>query len=119
MMIRNLGADIPETDYWTTEHARRGLIYLSGNAGVWRLLVPAAAEHLLAEMRTGKSVTIERSPQDPAAAVDIVFDDRSSTPFSATIDRRQIDRPISPASTSLCIWTQRGKEFCLPCIVGG
>ena len=55
MMIRNAGADIAETDYWHTEHASVGLCYLSGNAGVWRLLVPEAAEGSLAEMRTSAS----------------------------------------------------------------
>ena len=44
------------------------------NAGALRLLVPAAALGMLAEMRTGQRVTIERSLHSGAAGcVDIVL----------------------------------------------
>ncbi len=62
-----------------TDHAAEGLCYLTGNAGVWRLLVPdAVAVSMLAEMRTGKIVRIEASVQAPDTCVDIVFDDGSN-----------------------------------------
>ena len=40
----------------TTPHAARGLVYLSGNAGAWRLLVPPAAAAMLPEMQPGRAV---------------------------------------------------------------
>ncbi len=57
--IQNKEAEIAFTNYWQIEHAARGLRYLSGNAGTWRLLVPSATESYLSEIRTGRSFTIE------------------------------------------------------------
>ncbi len=97
--IRNDGPRLVFTNYWHTEHARRGLCYLSGNAGALRLLVPRAAADMLPEMRTGKSLLIEDSMSAPGAAYDLVFEDGSSSPFCLLLDRRQVDPPLS-ASTA-------------------
>lgn len=114
--IKNDGPLIAATDYWHTDHAAQGLCYLSGNAGAWRLLVPDMAETLLAEMRTGKSAFIEPSLSAPAQALDIVFDDGTDSPFALTIDRRQIDRAVSPGPSRLTVWTRLGGcVLDLPC----
>lgn len=65
--IENQGAEIASTNYWDTPHAQRGFCYLSGNAGVWRLLVPEAQAALLAEMRTGLQKT-QRHPMGGAGS---------------------------------------------------
>jgi hypothetical protein len=115
--IVNDGASIVSTNYWATEHANRGLCYLSGNAGTWRLLVPEAAEGLLPEMRTGRRAIIEPSRHLPGRAWDIVFDDGTSSPFALAVDRRQIDRAIEPGSRRLTVWTERGQVIDLQCMV--
>jgi hypothetical protein len=112
--IDNNGAEIVSTDYWLSEHARRGLLYLSGNAGVLRLLVPQAAHTMLAEMRTGKRVTIEKSIS-VHGHWDIVFEDGSSTPYAVTIDPRQIDRQLQPGRSRLAVWTESGRVLDLDC----
>lgn len=114
--IVNDGAAIKDTNYWGTEHAMRGLCYLSGNAGVWRLLVPPEAETLLAEMRTGKKATIEPSLHLPGHW-DVVFEDGTSSPFSVALDPRQIDRALEPGRCWLHVWTRRGREMDLVCRV--
>lgn len=38
--ISNDGQKIVSTNYWDTEHAKRGFLYLSWNAGAGRLLLP-------------------------------------------------------------------------------
>lgn len=106
--IQNDGARITATDYWHTDHAAQGLCYMSGNAGAWRLLVPDMAETLLPEMLTGKSAYIEPSISMPGRAYDIVFDDGKESPFALTIDRRQIDRAVTPGPSRLTIWTRLG-----------
>lgn len=109
--IANEGQDIVSTNYWETEHANAGLCYLSGNAGAWRLLVPEAAEHMLAEMRTGKRVSIEPSIIEPGCW-DIVFEDGSDSPFALTLDKRQMDWAMGAASGfPFTVWTQRGKQL--------
>lgn len=117
--IRNNGAEIAETNYWTTEIGQRGLCYLSGNAGAWRLLVPPAAEYMMPDMRTGKRVTIERSVRPDArarGAWDIVFEDGTQSPFSVALDPRMIDRAVKPGPGRLTVWTSAGKQLDLPCV---
>jgi len=114
--IGNDGAEIAYTNYWQTEHAARGFCYLSGNAGAWRLLVPAAAASYLDEMRTGRSVTIEPSLQNQGCW-DLVFEDGTSSPFFLAVDKRQVERAIEPGKYRLTVWTEDGKQLDLPCNV--
>jgi hypothetical protein len=119
LTITNDGQAVTSTNYWDTEHAARGLLYLSINAGAARLLVPAAAAHMLAEMRTGKRVSIEPSVVE-SGCVDVVFEDGTRTPFCATIDRRQIDRALQPGQRMpIIIYTQAGEQLRLQATVRG
>lgn len=114
--ITNDGPGIKATNYWDTEHAMRGLCYLSGNAGVWRLLVPPEAETMLSDMRTGHRAFIEPSLHLPSHW-DVVFDDRTDAPFSVAIDPLQMDRALVAGDCHLSVWTRRGCELMLPCKV--
>jgi hypothetical protein len=115
--ITNSGPDITATNYWETEHAHGGFCYLSANAGTWRLLVPPEAETLLAEMRTGKKVSIEPSLHAPGRCWDVVFDDGTSSPFSVAIDKKQVDRAMLPGRCRLTVWTVGGKVLDFACVV--
>lgn len=115
--IHNAGPEIVSTTYWQTEHARHGFLYLSGNAGAWRLLVPSAAGDMVADMRTGKTATIEPSIQAPGQCWDVVFEDGTNTPFSVAVDRRQTDRAMESGRCILSVWTRAGKMLELPCEV--
>lgn len=114
IQIVNSGPLLLSTNYWTTEPASRGLMLLCGNAGAMRLLVPLAAEHHLVEMRTGTSVTIERST-DPERAVDVVFEDGTKSPFFVALHQRQLINTTSmdPAKKMLpfYVYTQDGKAM--------
>lgn len=115
--FENDGQNIASTNYWSSDHATKGLCYLSANAGAWRLLVPPAAAHYLAEMRTGKSASIEPSAQMPGRCWDVVFEDGTDSPFFLAIDKRQTDRAMQDGDCVLAIWTEAGKVLELPCIV--
>jgi len=65
------------------------------------------------EMRTAGRATIERSVRDPRCW-DIVFDDGSDSPFSISIDKRQLDRALEPVATVLTVWVPTGKTLSLP-----
>lgn len=94
--ITNNGQEIIATNYWLhAKYGKGGLAYLSGNAGAWRLLLPANhANEWMEEMKTGKFVLIERSIRT-AGHIDLVFDDGSKEPFSLTIHRQhQVDRKL-------------------------
>lgn len=116
ILIDNNGRDIASTNFWQSEHALRGLCYLSGNDGAWRLLVPAASQYMLDEMRTGERAIIEPSIRNPACW-DIVFDDGSDAPFSLSLDKRMVDRSMSPGDCVLTVWTADGKVLETTCLV--
>jgi len=119
LTITNDGQTLVSTNYWDLPHARQGLLYVSGNAGALRLLVPPAAEGMVEEMRTGKSVMIEPSTT-MAGCVDVVFDDGSPEPFCVTIDRRQFDRKIEPGQgVPLFVYTKAGEQFRLAATIKG
>lgn len=115
--IQNDGPEILSTNYWQTEHAQHGLLYLTGNGGTWRLLVPPAAGEMIAEMRTGKSVTIEPSIQAPGRCWDIVFEDGTESPYAVALDKQQVDRKMEPGKCTLSVWTRAGKAMELPCVI--
>jgi len=114
IQIQNDGADIVATNYWDTDLAAHGFCYLTANAGVLRLLLPSAAVHLLPEMKTGRTVTIEQSITS-SGNLDIVFEDGTDSPFALTIDRKQIDRFLTPGACQLTVWTQAGRVLTLQC----
>jgi len=121
LFIRSNGQDILETNYWFTPHARRGLFYLSWNPGTARLLVPAAVDAQLDEMRTAKLVIVshgrwrEHGERD---ALEILFDDGSDNPFALHLGLEQTDRlpPQTEHGRSLVFtaWTQEGEQLRLP-----
>lgn len=116
IIVRNKGEDIAETNYWSTEHAKNGLMYLSGNASVWRLLVPINVKDYISEMQTAHSVFIEQSLSHDGCW-DIVFDDGTEEPFFVTLDKRQVDRAMEPGVMRLTVWTNGGKHLDLSCTV--
>jgi len=115
IQILNNGPELANTNYWTSQAAHAGFMYLSGNAGAMRLLVPPTAEYLLDEMRTGQYATIEPSLTHPGQCWDVVFHDGSSEPFAVAIDKRQMDRSITPGDFRLTVWTVNGKVLDLAC----
>lgn len=115
--IVNDGQELVSSDYWSTEQARSGFMYLSGNAGAWRLLVPDSAASYISEMQGAESVSIEESIQAPGVAWDIVFEDGSDTPLCVSIDKRQCDRAMTPGFAVFSVWLARGKAMELPCTV--
>ncbi len=94
--ITNDGAAITATTYWQTEHAARGVLYVSINAGAIRVLVPPVAEDaILPELRTARQVAVSRGPwpdQRRDDALEILWDDGSDTPFAVHLAIEQADR---------------------------
>jgi hypothetical protein len=117
--IANNGQAVASTNYWSTEHGRAGLCFLSTNAGALRLLVPRAAQAALTEMRTGTSVTIEPPVRaETPGCVDIVFEDGTDAPFRLTIDRRQTDHALkSGRSMPFTVWTEDGLHLTLTALI--
>ncbi len=107
LRIQSNGSEIESTNYFETDLARRGGMYLSINAGAFRLLLPAGAESMLADMQTATDVVVSRGKfnkfngQD---ALEILFDDYSDSPFSIHLGQNQIDR-LPPVQDTERKWT--------------
>lgn len=95
LMIKNDGAKISATNYWETEYAARGAVFLSINANCFRVMLPATVEVSLAEMRTAREVIISRGPwteHGKADAIEMLFEDCGPNPFVLLLGNEQIDR---------------------------
>lgn len=117
ILVANDGEDIKYTNYWETKHALAGYFHVSCNAGVIRLLVPRKCERWIAEMRTGRSVSIEESLHMPGSCWDIVFEDGTQSPFSIAVDKGLVDRSMRPGKCTLTVWTENGKVLDFSCLV--
>lgn len=116
--IGNKGPEIDSTNYWDTEHAQSGYLYLSFNAGAARLLVPDSQLAAIKEMRTGKYVIISRGKYQGREAYELLFEDNTDNPYSIHIVAEQSDRLI-PATDAgkdfiFTVWTKPGKQLELP-----
>lgn len=106
--ISNNGQQITSTNYWETTSARKGLCFMSLNAGEIRLLLPDASLDLLPEMQTGKRITIEHS-MSSSQCVDIVFEDGTDTPFFIALDKRQMDFKMKKGTKHpFAVWGSQG-----------
>ena len=116
--IKNDGGDILETNYWNLENAKKGLLYLSWNAGAARLLVPYSMLAHIDEMRTGKYVIVSRGKLQGRDALELLFEDSSDSPYAAHIVVEQTDRLIPKSDQGggfvVSVWTQSGKQLQLP-----
>lgn len=125
--IENNEAEIISTNYWQTEHAIRGLLYLSINAGTLRLLLPEQWTADISDMKTAKVVIISRGPwpaQGKSDALELLFEDETDSPYMMHISAEQVDRMPrdtdrdrhgQPPRWKFSAWTQAGKVFELPC----
>lgn len=113
LQIENDGPKIVATNFWETDAARAGKLFVSLNAGAFRVLIPAAVEYLVQEMKTAKEVLIYAGPwpaQKKDLAFELVFDDRSDSPFAIHLSTESFDR--LPAASDyleewICsVWTQ-------------
>lgn len=98
IIVVNENRFIRSTNYWESELARQGVMYVAVNAGAFRLLLPDQSVTDLHEMRTGTSVVVSRgtwytdhnAPQKDA--FELLFEDGTDTPFSIHLTSEVVDR---------------------------
>lgn len=125
--LQNNGQEIISTNYFDTTHAQRGYFYLSSNAGAFRLLVPDGQIPVIEECKTATEVIISRGPwpeQGRQDAIEILFEDRSDSPYAIHLSSEQVDRlPLDqdqdirgqPPRWRFAAWARAGKALELPC----
>lgn len=108
LTITNHGPLITASNFWRTEAARHGRLYLTINAGAFRLLVPTALRPAISEMRPGaKHIVVSCLPaaawQQGQYCTEWLVEDGSDSPWSCHLSPGQIDR-MPPAEDA-------GKEW--------
>ena len=109
--IGNKGGDVMSTNYFDNPLALAGLYYLSGNAGVARLLVPDSLTRTIAEMQTGLFCVLTSGLYKGRSSIEIMFEDQTRAPFSLFIPQEQCDFRLQKSSKPfrLAAWTRTGK----------
>lgn len=106
LTIANHGPLITSTNFFASDHAKNGKLYLSVNAGAVRLLVPPACESAIPDMAAATEVVVSRGPW-PAAkggdSLELLFEDGTDSPFSVHLDSNSFDR-LPPAEDAGREW---------------
>jgi hypothetical protein len=105
LIIENNRQEIIKTNFWETDMAKKGGLFLSSNAGAFRLLVPFQHFREVAEFKSAKDVILTRGfwPESGGEGMEILFDDESDSPYSIHLSHAQLDR--WPSKSDI------GKEF--------
>jgi len=93
--VTNAEQDVVNTNYWDTEYASSGYYYLTINAGAFRLFVPQTRQADLKEFSTAQEVIISIGPwpeQHRDTAIELLFEDRTDTPYILRFGLEQTDR---------------------------
>src|SRR5262249_38420027 len=113
LRIDNDGPRILACSFWGSEVEWAGKLYVSLNAGAFRLLVPASLESAIAEMAPAEGVAVSRGPW-PAMRLpegfEILFDDGTPDPLALHLMPASFDRLPAPGDVAgewlFSVWTR-------------
>jgi hypothetical protein len=115
MIIKNRAQTILATDYWDSDHARAGYVFLSWNAGAGRVLIPDSQKALLRDMKPAREVIVSRGPwhdQGGREALELMWEDDSDAPFCLHLVAEQCDRLLPDTDQGggfvITAWTRGG-----------
>jgi hypothetical protein len=93
LAFANRGQDILSTNYWQSDWATSGLLFLSVNSGAFRLLIPPNARHCIPEMKRGaKHIVLSLGQKSGRMSIELLFEDKTSTPYVVYIETKACDR---------------------------
>ena len=112
--VENHGPLLLRSNYWESELARAGKLFVSVNAGAIRVLWPPQLYEDLAYMRTASECVLSRGPwpkQREADGIEIMFDDGSDAPYALHLTPASFDMlPAEPEPGRewvLSVWTAK------------
>lgn len=115
LTIENRGQAIAKTNYWDSDHAQAGYLYLTWNAGASRLLIPDSQKPMLREMKSAREVIVSRGPwsaQGGRDALELLWEDDSDAPFCLHLVAEQTDRLLPDTDQGggfvITAWTRGG-----------
>lgn len=111
LTIENDGENILATNYFDLPSAQLGFFFLVRDAFVDRLLIPDSQLNYIREMKTGLHCVITSGIYREHESIEIMFDDRSSSPFALYLSTNQClgDARRRSGPSKLAAWTREGK----------
>lgn len=114
---RNHGPLILSSTFWGSEQEQAGKLFVSLNAGVIRILVPAVQRSMIAECRGCKFAVLSRGPWPEAGlaeGVEILFEDESDDPYALHLSPSSFDslpgEPPTGREWVIALWdSKKGK----------
>lgn len=110
LLLTSDGPEVTSTNYFESAHARAGFLYLSGNANVWRLLVPDKVVGLLTEISAAQRATICKAKHEGRDVAQILIFDNQPEPYAITVSVEQVDRDIRPPGVSRMLFYVRDPD---------
>lgn len=119
--IQNDGPRLLDSDFWRSDMAQAGYLFVSWNDSCCRVLLPMTSAALITEMHSATEAVITRGPwpaQGREDALEILFEDGTDNPFVIQVVPEQCDRVI-PAEyhggrITLAVYTEEGIAIELP-----
>ena len=114
IQITNHGPLITSTNYWDSELASAGKLYVSVNAGAIRVLLPPRLYGGLADMRAAPECVLSRGPwpeRHEQEGIEIMWDDGSDSPYALHLAPASFDllpaEPDAGREWLLTVWTAK------------
>src|ERR1700722_8109784 len=114
IQISNHGPLIISTNYWESELARNGKLFVSTNAGAIRVLLPPQFYEEINDMRSASECVLSRGPWPEGGqpeAIEIMWDDGSDTPYALYLTPESFDMlPATPEpgrEWTCTVWTAK------------
>jgi hypothetical protein len=120
IQISNHGPLIIQTNFWDSELAQAGKLWVSVNGGAIRVLLPPQLYGALADMRQAKECVLSRGPwdprrtaglHDPLEGIEIMWDDGSDAPYALHLTPASFDmlpaEPDAGREWVLTVWTAK------------
>ena len=130
LSITNDGKNITDTNFWESEMALKGYLYISTNGGEMRLLVPQSQISIIPDMVLGAkhavfSILPEGKFENGKMALEFMVEDGSETPWACHLSHHQLDRLPLPEDAgkkwTASVWSLKNgkpfREFELPAYV--
>ena len=113
------GQQLIDSNYWASDMERKGLAYLSWNAGAARLMVPKFFERWHGDMRSADHVVLSRGSLNyhDDVAMEVMFEDGTDAPLCLIIRSEACDHLVPRSDTgpvAFTVWTEMGRLLALP-----
>jgi hypothetical protein len=112
--VTNHGPLLLSSNYWESELAAAGKLFVSVNAGAIRILLPPQLYGDLADMRSAPECVLSRGPwpaERQREAVEIMWDDGSANPYALHLTPASFDslpgEPMLGREWILSVWTKK------------